>query len=174
MEIASVGQPSAAARALTCRLVGMSSSRATAACPGSGYGIFDCRGYRLLCINVSGTALVSVYETEGDGATLTKSMRTLDNVPKSIVTNAMPVISTYETDERTIDQGTRTISNVLLSSPESYTCAFGSDEVESTGSQPLMTFTTELRYIDNEAHRNFVLACGTTEFVSEKYIGRST
>jgi len=37
-----------------------------------------------------------------------------------------------------------------------------------------MTFTTELRYIDNEAHRNFVLACGTTEFVSEKYIGRST
>lgn len=125
-------------------------------------------------INVSGTALVSVYETEGDGATLTKSMRTLDNVPKSIVTNAMPVISTYETDERTIDQGTRTISNVLLSSPESYTCAFGSDEVESTGSQPLMTFTTELRYIDNEAHRNFVLACGTTEFVSEKYIGRNT
>lgn len=92
------------------------------------------------------------------GATLTKSMRTLDNVPKSIVTNAMPVISTYETDERTIDQGTRTISNVLLSSPESYTCAFGSDEVESTGSQPLLTFTTELRYIDNEAHRNFVLA----------------
>lgn len=30
----------------------------TAACPGSGYGIFDCRGYRLLCINVSGTAFM--------------------------------------------------------------------------------------------------------------------
>ena len=30
----------------------------TASCPGSGYGIFNCRGYRLLCINVSGTAFL--------------------------------------------------------------------------------------------------------------------
>lgn len=125
-------------------------------------------------INVSGTALVAVYEDEGNGATLSKSMRTLENVPKTIVTNAMPIISTYESGTKEIDQGSRDISNVLTSSPESYSCAFGSDEVEATGEQPLMTFTTELRYIDNEAHRNYVLACGTTEFVSEKYIGSST
>ena len=36
-----------------------------------------------------------------------------------------------------------------------------------------MTLTTELRYIANEAHRNYVLACGTNQFVSDKYIGNA-
>ena len=37
-----------------------------------------------------------------------------------------------------------------------------------------MTLSTEQRYIDNESNYNYVLACGTTDFVSDKYIGSST
>ena len=123
-------------------------------------------------INVDGTALVSAYTEEGNGSTLTRSMRTLSNVPKTIVTYAMPINITYNNGESAdIDQGTRDISTVLTTSPDAYSCKFGTDEIENTGTHNLMTLTTELRYIDNEAHRNYVLACGTNQFVSDKYIG---
>ena len=37
------------------------------------------------CINVDGTALISNYTEEGNGATLTKSMRTISNVPRTTI-----------------------------------------------------------------------------------------
>lgn len=123
-------------------------------------------------INVDGTAIVANYTEEGSGAALTKSMRSLENVPQTIVSYAMPINVTYRNGEsETIDQGSREITAVLTSSEDSYTRKFGSEEVSEKGATNLMTLTTELRYIDNEAHTNFVLACGTTEFVTDKYIG---
>ena len=127
------------------------------------------------CINVDGTALISNYTEEGNGATLTKSMRTISNVPRTIVNYTMPIYVTYNNGESaSIDQGTRDVSSVLTSSEKAYACGFDSNETVDTGTFNLMTLSTEQRYIDNEANYNYVLACGTTDFVSDKYIGSST
>ena len=127
------------------------------------------------CINVDGTALISEYTKEGNGSTLTKSMRTLSNVPRTIVNYTMPIYVTYNNGESaSIDQGTRDVSSVLTSSENAYACGFDTNETVDTGSFNLMTISTEQRYIDNESNYNYVLACGTTDFVSDKYIGSST
>ena len=82
---------------------------------------------------------------------------------------------TYNNGESaSIDQGTRDVSSVLTSSEKAYACGFDSNETVDTGTFNLMTLSTEQRYIDNEANYNYVLACGTTDFVSDKYIGSST
>lgn len=87
----------------------------------------------------------------------------------------MPIYVTYNNGESaSIDQGTRDVSSVLTSSEKAYTCGFDSNETVDTGTFNLMTLSTEQRYIDNEANYNYVLACGTTDFVSDKYIGSST
>lgn len=123
-------------------------------------------------INVAGTSLSAVYAEDGAGASLSKSVRSLESTPKVIVPYAMPITSTYRDGESsTVDQGSREISTVLYSPDKSYAYDFEDETSEvAQGQFSVMTITSETRYIDNEAHYNYVLACGTTEFISEDLV----
>jgi len=103
------------------------------------------------------------------GASLTTSIRELETCPKPIVRYAMPIDILWET--KAIDQSSRTVSPILLSSPTSQAHPFEDEEsVAQTGQFSLMTITQDLIYIDNESYVSYVLCCGTTEFTNQSYL----
>ncbi len=129
-------------------------------------------------ISVDGTALVSTYASdEKSGANLVQSLRNLTSPPKTIVPYASPIKILWKDGSHFIDQSSRYISTVLYSSPSAASYAFesngepdGEDTPTATGPFPLMVLTEDLRYLQDEAQYSFVLACGTTEFISARYV----
>lgn len=120
-------------------------------------------------ISADGFSLVSTYVEDGMGASLTTSLRELETIPKAIVRYSMPVGILW--DSKSIDQSTRTVAPVLVSSTTTNSYSFeNQDEIEATGSFNLMTITQDSIYIDNENYTSYVLACGTTEFTSSSYL----
>jgi len=123
-------------------------------------------------LSVDGTELVSEYTDDGNtGSSLHSNIRKFDTVPKTIVNYARPIILTYDEYE------TRSTSAVLQTSYKKTAQAFpfGATDTEGIpGIYNLMVISTEERYIDNEAHYNFVLAAGTSSFAEDKYIGSNS
>jgi hypothetical protein len=92
-------------------------------------------------LSADGFSLVSQYTTEGLGSSLTTSLRSLETIPKAIVRYSMPVDILWDT--KTIDQGSRTVSPVLISANTAESYNFDSqDVVSSTGVFNLVTLLT--------------------------------
>lgn len=120
-------------------------------------------------ISADGYSLVSQYTTEGMGSSLTTSLRKLETVPKAIVRYTMPVEILWE--NRTIDQGSRTVSPILISSNSAQAFGFENEnEVVGSGSFNLVTITQDSVYVDNEPFTSYVLAVGTTNFTNQDYL----
>lgn len=120
-------------------------------------------------ISADGFSLVSQYASDGMGASLTTSIRSLETTPKAIVRYAMPIDILWES--KSIDQATRTVASVLYSSNTAQSYSFADQNtVEATGQFNLLTITQDLIYIDNEDYQSYVMCCGTTEFASQDYL----
>ena len=122
-------------------------------------------------LSVDGTELVAEYTTEGTGASLTSAIRDLQSIPKTIVNQAKPITLLY--DEKTFGGSVRSTSVVLQTSSNKTASATPLNQggEAQNGIFNLMTVTVNSRYINNEAHRSYVLAAGTSSFANDKYIG---
>ncbi|MHB1154211.1 MAG: Gldg family protein [Eubacteriales bacterium] len=120
-------------------------------------------------ISADGYSLVSQYMTEGMGSSLTTSLRNLETIPKAIVRYTMPIEILWE--NRTIDQGSRTVSPVLVSSNTAQAFGFENEnEVTAAGAFNLVTISQDSVYVDNEPFTSYVLAVGTTNFTNQDYL----
>lgn len=121
-------------------------------------------------LSVDGTELVAEYTTEGIGSQITTSLRSLETIPKTIVSYARPINILYT------EQNSRKVSAVLTTSSSSSAEAleFGketdTDAAGTKGIYNLMTISVQTNYVENEPHHSYVLAAGTSSFTEDKYI----
>lgn len=121
-----------------------------------------------------GTELVAEYVTDDKfGASLTTSLRKLEEAPKIIIKNARPIKALFTTSPF----GTRYTSSVLTTSSQGTAVAvpFGaSSNSEGTpGVYDLMMVSAEIRFINNVECYNYVMCAGTASFADDQYIGSS-
>lgn len=118
-------------------------------------------------VSVDGTALVSVYPTEGLGASLHSTLRSLESTPKTIMRYCRPV-TILETND------SKDISCVLSTSDQAV--AYSTEDGTELGKGPFNTLvlSAELRYVDNEEMYTYVLAGGTSLFGDSTYINSNT
>jgi len=112
-----------------------------------------------------GTAVVADYATEGTASGLTNGLRVLDDPPKTVLCDVMPIEILWES-RNLVD-----VSTVLYSheSAETYSLADGS--AVGSGGMPLMTVSTHTTIGENnESYYNYLLAAGTGKFADEKYL----
>lgn len=128
-------------------------------------------------LSVNGEELVAELTTEGSGSQITKFLRELDSAPKAVMKSARPINITFDlqTDGRyAATYADREISVVLQTSSagtaEATSLVDNSSPAQS-GVFNLMTLTVDTRYVDNEAHSTYILAAGSSSFVSDDYIG---
>lgn len=114
--------------------------------------------------SVDGTALVATYTTEGLGASLQKSLRELENPPKTIVRNSRPVVTSEPLSS------SANVSIVLTTSDGAM--AYSTETGEEMGKAPynLLAISAELRYVDNEEMYTYVMLGGSSEFAATSYL----
>lgn len=116
-------------------------------------------------ISSDGTALNAKYASEGSAAGLNKSLRELENPPKTIVDDAMPIEILWESDNLV------ETSTVLYSHDTAKAYSLTDDSVVAEGEMPLMTVSTHVTIGDNnETYYNYLLAAGTSSFADDKYL----
>lgn len=121
------------------------------------------------CIDTSGQAIVADYTPEGDGASLNKALRELENPPKTIVSNAMPIEILWNA------HNTISVSSVLDTHDTATAYSLEDNSVVKEGKMPLMTVSMRTTIGDNnERYYNYVLAAGTDSFADERYLNGST
>ncbi|MBE6631354.1 MAG: hypothetical protein E7623_01485 [Ruminococcaceae bacterium] len=122
-------------------------------------------------LSVDGHELVSVYSSEQTtGASLHAPLRSLETIPKTIVSNARPIY--YEASIHNA-YGNIDTSTVLYSTPNAVSVSF-EDGSEVPGTYNLMTLTRESRIIDNEDYYSYILVSGTSQFAADKYLNGNT
>lgn len=141
-------------------------------------------------LTADGLTIVGSYTTQGLGASIHKDMRT-QYPPKVIFKNVMPINYsdrysmlehvdeddssnnyTYGTS-RALDGIDREIYDVFLSSTSAKAVADGREISSATQADPykLMTITRETQRLSNtEFTQSYVLACGSTEFLSNSLL----
>ena len=116
-------------------------------------------------ISSDGTALVADYATEGAAAGLNKSLREIENPPKTIVDDAMPIEILWETDNLV------ETSTVLYSHDTAKAYSLADDSVVAEGAMPIMTVSMHTTIGENnETYYNYLLAAGTSSFADDKYL----
>ena len=112
-----------------------------------------------------GTAVVTAYVEEGTGSGLTKSLRGLDNPPKTVAADVMPIEVLW--DQHNLVE----VSTVLttMSTASAYSLADGS-KVDD-GEMPVMTVSANTTIGENnETYYNYLLAAGTSKFADDRYL----
>ena len=121
------------------------------------------------CIDVYGQSLIARYTAEGDGASLNKPLRELENAPKTIASNAMPIDILW-TQHNGIG-----VSSILETYESAKAYSIEDNSVVKEGSMPLMTVSMKTTIGENnEKYYNYVLCAGTKSFADEKYLNGST
>ena len=116
--------------------------------------------------SVDGQTIIATLPTEGLGASLHTSLRSLSSVPLTIVKNACPIYQVFESKD------SRSVSSVLTTtkSAEAYPADGEGDAIR--GQFDLMTLVRETRYVDNEQCYSYVLACSSTSFANSTYMAQ--
>ncbi len=125
-------------------------------------------------ISIDGTELVAEYnaDTNKPGASLTNTLRALENPPKPIVNKAKPITLLYDT--KMVGYGNRFTGTVLQTSSDRTAEAVPIANPEGEGEKGqynLMTISVEQNSIDNATYSSYVLAAGTSSFADDKYVG---
>ncbi|MBQ7714411.1 MAG: GldG family protein [Clostridia bacterium] len=122
-------------------------------------------------ITVSGDAIVAKYETENTlGASLYNAISDLSSMPKTVMSNAMPLVKLYDT--QSVMYGTLEASTVLYSHDSAEISENG--ETKDTDSLPLMTITRRERIRDNDYIYSYMTVCGAPSLVSDKYLNSNS
>lgn len=122
-------------------------------------------------ISTDGRTLVADYAEEGElGASLYLDLFELDEMPKTILPNAMPLTILWENDPAL--EGTKVTSPVLLSHDSAESVQNG--EVTAAGSLPLMTVSREGRVENNEYYYSYVLVSGSADYTDPAYLLSNT
>ncbi len=120
------------------------------------------------CIDTYGQSIIAEYTPEGDGASLNKPLRELENPPKTITANAMPVEILW-----TAHNG-KSVSSILETSESATAYSLADNSVVKEGKMPLMAISMQTTVgSNNEKYFNYVLAAGTSSFVDERYLNGS-
>ncbi len=121
------------------------------------------------CIDTYGRSVIAEYTPEGDGASLNKPLRQLDNPPKTIAANAMPIEVLW-----TAHNGI-SVSSILDTYDTAKAYSIADSSVVKEGKMPLMTVSMKTTVGDNnEKYYNYVLCAGTKSFADERYLNGST
>lgn len=118
-------------------------------------------------LTVDGKTLVADYETGNTlGASLYNAISQLSSMPKTIVADAMPVSTLFESNYST--KGTYETSPVLFSHESADVVEGG---VTTRGGRlPLMTITRRESVKDNDYIHSYLTVCGSPSFVEDKYL----
>ncbi|MBQ4560808.1 MAG: GldG family protein [Clostridia bacterium] len=121
------------------------------------------------CIDTYGRSVIAQYTAEGDGASLNKPLRELENPPKTIASNAMPIEVLW-----TAHNGIG-VSSILDTYDTATAYSIADNSPVKQGSMPLMTVSMKTTVGENnEKYYNYVLCSGTKSFTDEKYLNGST
>lgn len=116
-------------------------------------------------LSADGTAVVANYVTDGIGSGLTNGVRVLEDPPKTVTADVMPVEILWDS-RNLID-----VSCVLRSYDTAAAYSLLDDAVVDEGAMPLMTVSRHTTIGDNnEAYYNYLLAAGTSKFADDKYL----
>ena len=112
-----------------------------------------------------GTAVVCDYATEGVASGLNKSLRELDNPPKTVTADVMPIEVLWDS-HNLVD-----VSTVLWSYDTAKAYSLLDDSVMREGAMSLMTVSSHTTIGENnETYYNYLLAAGTSKFADDKYL----
>lgn len=108
--------------------------------------------------------ILAQYTADGAASALADEVRALENPPKTIVEDAMPIETLWVTNHNQIN-----VSSLLTSSPEAEVVV--GEAVVDKGAKDLVTVSTKLTLGDNyEKYYNYVMVAGTSHFTDEKYL----
>lgn len=117
-------------------------------------------------LSVDGKKILSSYEKDSMGASLYLDISNMENPPKTVMGNAMPLQFLYDEDDRL--GGTKHTSAVLCAYDSAV--AVNGDGEKDAGGAPLLTVTRETRIINNDYYYSYVLVGGSADFLSDTYL----
>ena len=116
-------------------------------------------------LSADGSAISAKYTDSGAGAGLTKDLRELDNPPKTVLADVMP-IEVLWTSRNQID-----VSTVLTSYDTASALSTLDGSTSASGEIPLMTVSSHTTIgANNESYYNYMLCVGTSQFADDKYL----
>ncbi len=120
-------------------------------------------------ISPDGLSVVAKYTEEGDGSSLNKELRNLENPPKTITSNAMPIEILWNAHNQI------SVSSILTTEDTAVAYSLEDSSEVASGNMNLMTVSMKKTIGDNnETYYNYVLAAGTSSFVDDTYLNGNT
>ena len=112
-------------------------------------------------LSADGRAISATYVTDGVGAGLTKTLRSMQSTPRALVENslALSLAPGAQTENSSINS-----SLILTSSPEAV--AYDNGQSVGSGTYGLLALSCYSTYVDNEQKNNYVLVSGSSQFAS--------
>ncbi len=118
-----------------------------------------------------GKTLYADYVKEGTGSSLTSTLTALASLPRTVVDNARPISTLWET--AAFGNSSRMVAPVLTTFDTSRTESLDGAGGIQEGSFNLMTITVDSRYINNEPNYSYVLAAGSSSFADDAFLKNS-
>lgn len=122
-------------------------------------------------MSVDGRTISATYPTEGSGASLHASIRGLDSVPKTVFSDTCTIKIKDVTTATTYSKYATT--PVLTTSPDATALDIATGETRGAPGEPVMVLGMEERILDSSngsAYDTYVLACGSSDFISDAYL----
>ena len=111
----------------------------------------------------------ATYPTEGMGASLHASVRGLDSVPKTVVNDTCTIQIEKKTIANTYSKHAATA--VLTTSKNATALNIADGKTSAASEEPIMVLAVEETVKDNVTHDAYVLAGGSSDFISDERLG---
>lgn len=121
-------------------------------------------------LSVDGKKVLADYTSDSMGASLYLDIANMENAPKTVMGNVMPLKVLYEEDDQL--DGSKQTSPVLTAYDTAK--AVSAEGETDAGGVPLLTVTRETKLIDNEYYYSYVLVGGSADFLSDSYINSTS
>ena len=135
------------------------------------------RDYNSSVPGSDGKIIYAKYVTEGNGASITSSLRESSSPQKPVVTNCRPITLLYDDEIGKYfsnNGATRLASSVLTTTSNAVAYPLEEGGKTSEGIMNVLTLTIQHKYKDNVAQQSFLLAGGTNAFSDSAYINGSS
>lgn len=120
-------------------------------------------------MSVDGYSIVTEYPTEDNlGSGIYDDLENFDSMPQTILRKAMPIDILWP--DRSMGSSWRYVYPMLLSYSGAELIDNHTNTVKEHGQYTLMTLSRESRVIDNDHYFSYVMAAGTSNFASDKYL----
>lgn len=123
-------------------------------------------------MSVDGYSIVAEYPSDDNfGTSVYSALENFDSMPQTVVRDAMPIDILW--NDRGSGSSWRYVYPMLLSHDSAALVDSYTNSVMEHGQYTLMTISRESRVIDNDRYFSYVLAAGTSNFASDKYLVNS-